>query len=73
MIDELGRPGRPMADYVRTIRKGWWIVAATVLLVAGATYFISSQQQPKFQATADDLIVAPTFDPTQKTSSSQIT
>jgi Mrp family chromosome partitioning ATPase/capsular polysaccharide biosynthesis protein len=62
-----------MADYVRTIRKGWWIVVATVLLVAAATYFVSSKQQPKFEATATDLIVAPTFDPTQKTSSSQIT
>ena len=73
MIDDIGRPGRPMADYMRTIRKGWWIVAATVLIVAAATYFVSSQQQPKFQATADDLIVAPTFDPTQKLSSSALT
>jgi len=73
VIDEIGRPGRPMADYVRTIKKGWWIVVATVLIVAAATYFVSSKQKPSFQATANDLIVAPTFDPTQKTSSSQIT
>ena len=73
MIDDIGRPGRPMADYARTIRKGWWIVVATVLVVAAATYAFSSRQQPKFQATADDLIVAPTFDPSQKLSSSSIT
>jgi receptor protein-tyrosine kinase len=72
-MDDIGRQGRPMADYARTIRKGWWIVVATVLIVAAVTYGVSSRQQPSFQATADDLIVAPTFDPTQKTSSSQIT
>ncbi|HET7170315.1 MAG TPA: hypothetical protein VFI18_01650, partial [Gaiellales bacterium] len=47
-----------MADYVRTIKKGWWIVVATVLIVAGATYFVSSKQKPSFQATAQDLISA---------------
>ena len=58
MIDETGRPGRPMADYVRIIRRGWWIVAATVVLVTAVTYFISSRQAPVFQATAVDVISA---------------
>ena len=56
MIDDIGRPGRPMADYVRVIRRGWWIVLATLVLVTAVTYFISSRQAPVFQATADDLI-----------------
>ena len=56
MIDDIGRPGRPMADYVRVIRRGWWIVLATLVLVTAVTYFISSRQAPLFQATADDLI-----------------
>ena len=37
MIDDIGRPGRPMADYVRIIRRGWWIIVATVIVVADAT------------------------------------
>jgi succinoglycan biosynthesis transport protein ExoP len=56
LIDDTGRPGRPMADYVRVIRRGWWIVLATLVLVTAVTYFISSRQAPLFQATADDLI-----------------
>ncbi len=56
MIDDIGRPGRPMADYVRVIRRGWWIVLTTLVLVTAVTYFISSRQSPVFQATADDLI-----------------
>ena len=58
MIDDIGRPGRPMADYVRVIRRGWWIVLATLVLVTAVTYFVSSRQSPLFQATADDLISA---------------
>ncbi len=56
MIDDIGRPGRPMADYVRVIRRGWWIVLATLVLVTAVTYFVSSRQAPQFQATADDVI-----------------
>ena len=52
MIDDIGRPGRPMADYVRVIRRGWWIVLTTLVLVTAVTYFISSRQAPLFQATA---------------------
>ena len=58
MIDDIGRPGRPMADYVRIIRRGWWIIVATVLIVAAATYAVSSRQKPSFQANAQDLISA---------------
>ena len=67
MIDDIGRPGRPMADYVRVIRRGWWIVLATLVLVTAVTYFVSSRQAPLFQATADDLISAPDLtNPNQK-------
>jgi Mrp family chromosome partitioning ATPase/capsular polysaccharide biosynthesis protein len=56
VIDETGRPGRPMADYVRVIRRGWWIVVATLVLITAGTYALSSRQSPLYQATADDLI-----------------
>ena len=58
LIDDTGRPGRPMADYVRVIRRGWWIVLATLVIVTAVTYFISSRQAPLFQAQRDDLISA---------------
>jgi polysaccharide biosynthesis transport protein len=71
VIDEIGRPGRPMADYVRVIRRGWWIVVATLVLVTAVTYFVSSRQSPLFQATADDLISAQDItNPNQKQSAS---
>jgi Mrp family chromosome partitioning ATPase/capsular polysaccharide biosynthesis protein len=56
VIDDIGRPGRPMADYVRVIRRGWWIVLTTVVFVTAVTYFVSSRQAAQFQATADDVI-----------------
>lgn len=71
MIDDIGRPGRPMADYVRVIRRGWWIVLATLVLVTAVTYFVSSRQAPLYQATADDLISAQDItNPNQKQSAS---
>src|SRR5689334_9004000 len=57
-----------MADYVRIIRRGWWIVVATLVLVTAVTYFVSSRQAPLYQATADDLIT--TLDLSNPTSNS---
>jgi tyrosine-protein kinase len=71
VIDDIGRPGRPMADYVRVIRRGWWIVLSTLVLVTAVTYFVSSRQAPLYQATADDLISAQDItNPNQKQSAS---
>jgi len=60
-----------MADYVRVIRRGWWIVLSTLVLVTAVTYFVSSRQAPLYQATADDLISAQDItNPNQKQSAS---
>jgi tyrosine-protein kinase len=60
-----------MGDYVRVIRRGWWIVLSTVVIVTAVTYFISSRQAPLYQASADDLISAQDItNPNQKQSAS---
>jgi Mrp family chromosome partitioning ATPase len=72
VIDDSGRSGRPVGDYFRVIRRGWWIVLATVVVVTAVTYVISARQKPNFQATATDVISAPVFDPNQKTPASAL-
>jgi capsular exopolysaccharide synthesis family protein len=45
-----------MGDYLKIIRRRWWILVAATVVVAGLTYFLSSLQTPSYQATADVLI-----------------
>jgi polysaccharide biosynthesis transport protein len=56
VIEDSGHTGRPMGDYLKIIRRRWWILVAATVIVTGLTYFLSSLQTPSYQATADVLI-----------------
>lgn len=44
------------ADYIRILRKRWWIVAAAVVLTAGSALAFSELQPPEYTSTAEIVI-----------------
>lgn len=45
-------------DYVRILRKRWWIIVVAVILTAGSAIVFSELQHPQYRATAE-VIVSP--------------
>jgi capsular polysaccharide biosynthesis protein len=45
-----------LTDYVRILRRRWWIIAVAVLLTAGSAYVFSEQQPPRYTSTAEVII-----------------
>ena len=43
-------------DYIRILRKRWWIVIVAVVLTAGSAYAFSKLQPPRYEATAEVVI-----------------
>lgn len=47
-----------LSDYVRMLRKRWWIVAVAVIVTAGSAFVFTQLQYPEYSSTAE-LIVNP--------------
>jgi len=47
-----------LGDYIRILRKRWWIIVVAVLLTAGSTLVFSELQHPRYTSTAEII-----FDP----------
>jgi len=45
-----------LGDYVRILRKRWWIIVVAVLLTAGSTYGFSELQPREYTSTAEVII-----------------
>lgn len=45
-----------LGDYVRILRKRWWILVVAVVLTAGSAYAFSKLQPPRYEATAEVII-----------------
>ena len=45
-----------IGDYVRILRKRWWIIIAAVALTAGSAFVFSKLQTPRYTATAEVII-----------------
>ena len=45
-----------IADYVRIVRKRWWIVVVAVVLTAGSSFVFSELQHPRYKSTAEIVI-----------------
>ncbi len=45
-----------LGDYVRILRKRWWIFVVAVALTAGSAYAFSKLQPPRYEATAEVII-----------------
>ena len=43
-------------DYVRILRKRWWIIAVAVVLTAGSAVLFSELQHPEYTSTAEVII-----------------
>jgi len=44
------------SDYVRVLRKRWWIIVVAVVLTAGSTVLFSEIQYPQYTSTAEVII-----------------
>lgn len=45
-----------LADYIRILRKRWWIIAVAVALTAGSALVFSKLQHPEYTSTAEIVI-----------------
>jgi capsular polysaccharide biosynthesis protein len=45
-----------LADYVRILRKRWWIIVVAVVLTAGSAFVFSQLQHPEYTSTAEVII-----------------
>ena len=45
-----------LADYIRILRKRWWIIAVAVVLTAGSAFVFSKLQHPEYTSTAEIVI-----------------
>jgi capsular polysaccharide biosynthesis protein len=45
-----------LTDYVRILRRRWWIIAIAMLLTAGSAYVFSGQQAPRYTSAAEVII-----------------
>ncbi|MBL7065128.1 MAG: hypothetical protein ISS49_13105 [Anaerolineae bacterium] len=45
-----------LTDYVRILRKRWWIFVVAVALTAGSAYAFSELQPPRYESTAEIII-----------------
>jgi capsular polysaccharide biosynthesis protein len=45
-----------LADYIRILRKRWWIIAVAVVLTAGSALVFSKLQHPEYTSTAEIVI-----------------
>jgi len=45
-----------LRDYVRILRKRWWIIVVAVLLTAGSAFAFSKLQTPRYKAIAEIVI-----------------
>ena len=43
-------------DYVRILRKRWWIIVVAVVLTAGSALVFSKLQHPEYTSTAEIVI-----------------
>ena len=43
-------------DYIRILRKRWWIIVAAVVLTAGSAFVFSKLQDPEYTSTAEIVI-----------------
>lgn len=43
-------------DYVRILRKRWWIIVVAVVLTAGSAFVFSKLQNPRYASTAEIII-----------------
>ncbi|HEY73779.1 MAG: hypothetical protein DRJ03_31575 [Chloroflexi bacterium] len=43
-------------DYVRILRKRWWIIVAAIVLTAGSAFVFSKLQPPEYTSTAEIVI-----------------
>jgi capsular polysaccharide biosynthesis protein len=45
-----------LADYIRILRKRWWIIAVAIVLTAGSAFVFSKLQHPEYTSTAEIVI-----------------
>ncbi|MDY6876363.1 MAG: Wzz/FepE/Etk N-terminal domain-containing protein [Chloroflexota bacterium] len=45
-----------LGDYIRILRKRWWIIAVAVVLTAGSGFVFSKLQYPEYTSTAEVII-----------------
>jgi len=45
-----------LGNYVRILRKRWWIIVVAVVLTAGSAYVFSKVQHPEYTSTAEVII-----------------
>ncbi|HUX77140.1 MAG TPA: Wzz/FepE/Etk N-terminal domain-containing protein [Anaerolineae bacterium] len=45
-----------LADYIRILRKRWWIIAVAVVLTAGSAFIFSRLQTPVYESSAQILV-----------------
>ena len=45
-----------LADYIRILRKRWWIIGVAVVLTAGSAFGFSKLQPPEYTSTAEIVI-----------------
>lgn len=45
-----------LTDYIRILRRRWWIITVAVLLTAGSAYVFSTFQTPRYTSTAEVII-----------------
>ena len=45
-----------LGDYIRILRKRWWIIVAAVVLTASSAFVFSKLQHPRYEATAEIVI-----------------
>jgi capsular polysaccharide biosynthesis protein len=45
-----------LADYIRILRKRWWIIAVAVVLTAGSAFIFSGLQTPVYESSAQVLV-----------------
>ena len=44
------------SDYVRILRKRWWIIVVAVVLTAGSAVLFSEIQYPQYTSTAEVIV-----------------
>jgi capsular polysaccharide biosynthesis protein len=53
-------------DYIRIIKRRWWIIALTTILTAGAAFAFSKMQEPTYKSSVSLLVTSrPDFGQTQ--------
>ncbi len=45
-----------LLEYIRILRKRWWIIVVAIVLTAGSAYAFSRFQQPEYTSTAEIII-----------------